>query len=170
MPERRVKLTRYCRTESMLKLPGAFEIHWVRQYLVNVVLFEIMVLYISEMTIKIKSNLYVRLINVFTNCWRCYRLRWRWYAITLINHIFIFLASVIVSFATDNLAKLSCNVINLFQKHMWPTQSYIYPLHVCTMPQTCVLLFTELGWPFPLTIPLTKRESMICWRRPHDGV
>ena len=153
MPERRVKFTRYCRTESMLKLPGAFEIHWVRQCLVNVVLFEIIVLYISKMTVKIKSNLYVRLINVFTNFWRCYRLRWRWYAITLINHIFIFLTSVIVSFATDNLAKLSCTVINFFQKHMWPTQSYISATYVYHAPDMC----TFVHWA-RLTISIDKER------------
>ena len=40
------------------KLPGSFEIYWVRQYLVNVVLFAIKDLETSEMTVKLKSNLY----------------------------------------------------------------------------------------------------------------
>ena len=39
MPARPVKLTEYCLTQWISKLPESFEIHWVRQYLVNVVLF-----------------------------------------------------------------------------------------------------------------------------------
>ena len=47
------------------KAPG--EIHWVRQYLVSVVLFVIMDLYTSEVTVKLKSNLYVGPVNIFPN-------------------------------------------------------------------------------------------------------
>ena len=35
------KITKYCLTQWISKLPGSFEIHWVRQYMVNVVLFQI---------------------------------------------------------------------------------------------------------------------------------
>ena len=34
------------------KAPGSFEIHWIRQYLVDIVLFGIMDLYTAEMTIN----------------------------------------------------------------------------------------------------------------------
>ena len=37
-------------------VPGSFEIHWVRQYLTNVVLFGIKDLYTPEVTVKPKST------------------------------------------------------------------------------------------------------------------
>ena len=48
--------------------PGAY---WVRQYSVNLVLFVIKYRQTSEMTIKLKSNLYVRPVNIFPNFWHC---------------------------------------------------------------------------------------------------
>ena len=48
------------------KAPWSSEIHWVRQYLVNAVLFGIYRdVQTSEMTIKFKSNLYVGPVNIF---------------------------------------------------------------------------------------------------------
>ena len=41
--------------------------HWVRQYLVNVVLFRIKDLLTSDMTVKLNSNLYVGPVNCFPN-------------------------------------------------------------------------------------------------------
>ena len=54
-----IKFTRCCLTQWISKLLGSFEIHWVRQYFINVVLFGIRDLLTSEMTIKFESNLYV---------------------------------------------------------------------------------------------------------------
>ena len=48
-----------------------FEIHWVRQYLVNLVLLRIKNLQISEITVKLKSNLYVGPVNIFPNFLHC---------------------------------------------------------------------------------------------------
>ena len=36
-----MKFTRYCLTQWISKLPGSFDIHWVKQYLINVVSFGI---------------------------------------------------------------------------------------------------------------------------------
>ena len=47
------------------KLPGSFQIHRVRQHLVDVVIFGINDLRTSEMTAKLKSNLYVGPVNIF---------------------------------------------------------------------------------------------------------
>ena len=74
-----VKLARSCKQLCLLCLPnprnlpdtaflsrfqrGSF--HWVRQYLVNLVLFGIRDLVTSEMTIKLKSSLYIRPVNIF---------------------------------------------------------------------------------------------------------
>ena len=44
---------------------GSAEIHWVRQYLVKVDLFQMKDLQTSEMTVKLKSNLYVGPVNIF---------------------------------------------------------------------------------------------------------
>ena len=46
----------------------SFEIHWVRQYSANVVLFGIKDLQTPEMTVKLKSNLYVRHVNIVPKC------------------------------------------------------------------------------------------------------
>ena len=51
------QITWYCLTQYILKLSWSFEIHWVRQYLVNVILFGIKELWISEMAVKLKSKL-----------------------------------------------------------------------------------------------------------------
>ena len=76
------KLARSCKQLHLLCLPnpwslpgtalfngfqssrGSFELHWVRQYLANVVLFGIKDLQTPEMTVKLKSNLYVRHVNI----------------------------------------------------------------------------------------------------------
>ena len=56
-------------------LPGTillnFEIHWVRQHWVNVVLFGIKNLWKSSMTANLKSNLYVGPVNIFPNFLHC---------------------------------------------------------------------------------------------------
>ena len=44
---------------------GSFEIHWVRQHLVNVVLYRIKNLQTSDMTVKLKRNLHVGTANIF---------------------------------------------------------------------------------------------------------
>ena len=55
------------------KAPGSFEIqlrfeiHWVRQYMINAVLFGIKDLQTSEMTIKLKGNFYVGPVNTFSH-------------------------------------------------------------------------------------------------------
>ena len=54
-----------------LKAPVSFEIHWVKQYLVNVVLFGIKDLQTSKLTVKLKSNLYGEHVNISHNFWRC---------------------------------------------------------------------------------------------------
>ena len=41
------------------------EIHWIRQYLVDVVLFGIKDLYTFEKTVKLESNLFVGPVNIF---------------------------------------------------------------------------------------------------------
>ena len=63
MLARSVKFTRHYLTQWILKPPGSYKIYWVRQYLENV--FWIKYLYTFEMTIKLKSNLYVRSVNIF---------------------------------------------------------------------------------------------------------
>ena len=67
MPARPVKFIRYCLTQWISKFTGSFEIHSIRQFLVNVILFWIKDLKISEMTVKLKSDLYVRPVNIFPN-------------------------------------------------------------------------------------------------------
>ena len=47
----------------------SFEIHWVRHYLINVVLFGIKDMQAYEMTIKLKSNGYVRTVNILFPIW-----------------------------------------------------------------------------------------------------
>ena len=83
MPETRepvhtrpMKFTRYCLAQYISKLPGSFKIHRVVigtivEYLVNVVLFGIKGLETSEMTVKLKSNLYVGRVNIGPNFWHC---------------------------------------------------------------------------------------------------
>ena len=46
---------------------GSFEIHWVKQDLVNAVLFGIQDLETSEMTVKLKGNLLIGPENIFPN-------------------------------------------------------------------------------------------------------
>ena len=53
------------------KAPGSFEIHWVRQHLVNVVLFGLKGLCIFRMTVKIKSNLFKVPVYSLPNYWHC---------------------------------------------------------------------------------------------------
>ena len=65
MPAKPIKLTRNYLTQQMSKLLGNFDIHWVRQYEVNVVLFGIKSLLMSKMTIKLKSNLYIGPVYIF---------------------------------------------------------------------------------------------------------
>ena len=72
MPGRSAKIIRYCLTPWIPKLPRSFEIHWVRQYLVNVVIFGIKDLKTSEMTIKPSSNYLVRWPRKYClNFWHC---------------------------------------------------------------------------------------------------
>ena len=52
-------------------LTWSYEIHRVRQYLVNVVWFGIKDMRISEITIKLKSKLYFGTVNIFPNFWHC---------------------------------------------------------------------------------------------------
>ena len=59
-----LEFSRYCLTQQISKLLGSFEIHWVRQYLVNVVLFGTKDLYTSEMTIKLKINFLIFYIAI----------------------------------------------------------------------------------------------------------
>ena len=47
--------------------PGSFEIHWGRQYLVNVVLFGVKDLQTSEMTVNLNRNFYVGTVNIMPN-------------------------------------------------------------------------------------------------------
>ena len=56
------------------KLPGSFEIHWVRQYLLKVVLFEIKDLQTSARTGKLKRNFYVGHVNIFPNLWHWHKI------------------------------------------------------------------------------------------------
>ena len=49
----------------VFKAPRSFEIHWVRQYLVNAVLFGIQDLQTYKMTVNLKSNFYVGAVNIF---------------------------------------------------------------------------------------------------------
>ena len=66
LPARPMKFIRYCLTLWISKLPaGSFEIHWVKQYFVNVVLFWIKDLQTSEMTAKLEKSMYVRPVNIF---------------------------------------------------------------------------------------------------------
>ena len=58
-------------------LPVNFEILWVRQLLVNVVLFAIKGLKIFEMTAKLKNKLFAGHINTVLNFWNCW-LYWHW--------------------------------------------------------------------------------------------
>ena len=62
---RPVKFTRSCLTQWVSKLPGSFNIHRVRQCLVNEVLVGIKDLLTFEMSVKLKSNFYVGPINIF---------------------------------------------------------------------------------------------------------
>ena len=55
MPAKPVKFARYCLTQWIPKLPRSFEIRWVRQYLVNIVLFGIRDMQTSE-TAKVKAT------------------------------------------------------------------------------------------------------------------
>ena len=81
MPTRPMKFTRYCLIQWISKLVGSFEIHWVRQCLVNVVLFGTNDLLKSDMTVKLKSNLYIGPENIFPNFWHCNRGRcFNWYS------------------------------------------------------------------------------------------
>ena len=48
---------RYCFAQWILNLPGNFEIHWVRQYFINIALSRIKDLWACEMTVTLKSNL-----------------------------------------------------------------------------------------------------------------
>ena len=50
---------------------GPEEIDWVRQYLMKVGLFRIKDLSKSEITAKLKSNLYVQPVDIFHNFWHC---------------------------------------------------------------------------------------------------
>ena len=72
IPTRPAKLTRYCLTKWISKLPGSFEIHWERQYLVHVSLFGIKYLLRFEISLKFKSNLYVGPVNIFPNSLLCH--------------------------------------------------------------------------------------------------
>ena len=56
MLARSVKLAGHCLTQWISKLPGSFEIHSVRQYLVKVVLCWVKNLETYEMTVKLRSN------------------------------------------------------------------------------------------------------------------
>ena len=53
------------------KLCRSFEIYWVKQYLVNAVLFGIKYLQIFEITVKLKSNFYAGIMNIFPKIWHC---------------------------------------------------------------------------------------------------
>ena len=66
MPTKPMELTGYGLNRWISKLPGSFEIYWVKRYLVNVVLFVIKDLYKFEMTVKLNSNVYVGPVNVFS--------------------------------------------------------------------------------------------------------
>ena len=50
------------------RAPGSLEIHLVRKYLANVVLFGIKDMWTFEMTLKFNSNLYVGLVTICPNC------------------------------------------------------------------------------------------------------
>ena len=56
---------RPCLTLWISKHPGSYEIHWVRQYLINVFLFQIEDLLTSEMTVKLESNWYFKPVNIY---------------------------------------------------------------------------------------------------------
>ena len=58
----------YCPSQWISKILGSFEIHSARQYVVNV-LFGIKDLQTSEITVKLKSNMYVRPANIFIEFW-----------------------------------------------------------------------------------------------------
>ena len=64
MPARPAPFAKHCLTQWISKLPGSFESHQVRQYLVDVALFRINDLQIPEMTMKLKGNLYVGPENI----------------------------------------------------------------------------------------------------------
>ena len=57
----------FCLTQWISKLPRSFEIHWVRQNLVNEVLYGIKGLWASKMGIKLKSNLYMGPVDIYPN-------------------------------------------------------------------------------------------------------
>ena len=70
MPARPLKFTRYYLTQWTSKLPGSFGIHWVRKKLVNAVLFKIKDQWTSEITVKLRSNLCIRHVNILANFWQ----------------------------------------------------------------------------------------------------
>ena len=54
------------------KATGIFEIHWVRQYLVNIVLFQIKTCKHLKWLSKLESKVNVRPVNIFANFWHWY--------------------------------------------------------------------------------------------------
>ena len=54
-------------TALLRRFPGSFEIHWVRQYLVNVVLFFIKDLQTFETMAKLKCYFYIGAVDIFRN-------------------------------------------------------------------------------------------------------
>ena len=72
MPTTPEKFNRYCLTQWISKLPWSFEIHWVRQYFINIGLLWIKDLQTSEMTVELKPNLYIGFVNIFPNFWYMY--------------------------------------------------------------------------------------------------
>ena len=69
LPTSPVKLTRHCLTRWISKLLGSFEIHWERQYIPYRVLLGLKGMMIYEMTVKLKSYLYVGPVTIFPNFW-----------------------------------------------------------------------------------------------------
>ena len=67
IPTRYMAFTRYCFIQWILKLRGRFEIHWVRQFSICVVLFGMKGLKRSGITVKLKSYLYTEHVNMFLN-------------------------------------------------------------------------------------------------------
>ena len=82
-----MKFTNYCLTQWISKLLVWFEIHWVKQYLVYVVLYGIKDLQSYEMTTQLYINLYVRAVNNFPNFDTDFtHVLWDWFTTIQLSH------------------------------------------------------------------------------------
>ena len=127
MPASPMKFTRYCLAQWISKLPGSFKIHWVRQYLINEVLF--------QMNIKLKSNFYVEPLNIFLNFWHCNNVPYRpsqlsvfrreWTAIIALYWVMnMFLqVNLMQNYSDHNWIEDRCHIFFTLQ-HLWCQRVY----------------------------------------------